>query len=57
MPVPRPRSARTRAQLELAVVEYLLSWFIHERLHEALGDGPPVEYKALAARRWRPIAR
>jgi putative transposase len=28
---------RTRSQLELAVVEYI-SWFNHDRLHEALGD-------------------
>jgi putative transposase len=33
---------RTRAQLELAVVEYI-SWFNHDRLHQALGDVPPVE--------------
>jgi putative transposase len=33
---------RTRAQLELAVVEYI-SWFNHDRLHESLGDIPPVE--------------
>jgi putative transposase len=35
---------RTRAQLELAVVEYI-SWFNHDRLHEALGDVPPVEFE------------
>src|SRR3954454_2871244 len=33
---------RTRSQLELAVVEYI-GWFNHDRLHEALGDIPPVE--------------
>ncbi len=38
---------RTRAHLELAVVEYV-SWFNHVRLREALGDIPPVEFEALA---------
>jgi transposase InsO family protein len=28
---------RTRAQLELAVIEYI-GWFNHDRLHQALGD-------------------
>ncbi len=36
---------RTRAQLELAVVEYI-SWFNHDRLHQALADIPPVEFEA-----------
>ena len=35
---------RTRSQLELAVVEYI-GWFNHTRLHEALGDIPPVEFE------------
>jgi putative transposase len=35
---------RTRSQLELAVVEYI-SWFNHDRLHESLGDIPPVEFE------------
>jgi putative transposase len=35
---------RTRAQLELAVVEYV-GWFNHDRLHEALGDLPPAEFE------------
>jgi putative transposase len=35
---------RTRSQLELAVVEYV-GWFNHSRLHEALGDVPPVEFE------------
>ena len=39
---------RTRTQLELAVVEYV-GWFNHERLHETLGDIPPVEFEALHA--------
>jgi transposase InsO family protein len=33
---------RTRSQLELAIVEYLGS-FNNARLHESLGDMPPVE--------------
>jgi transposase InsO family protein/transposase-like protein len=47
---------RTRAQLELAVVEYI-SWFNRDRLHESLGDIPPVEFEALDAQRVRAIAR
>jgi putative transposase len=35
---------RTRTQCELAVVEYV-GWFNHSRLHEALGDIPPVEFE------------
>jgi len=35
---------RTRAQLELATVEWV-AWFNHQRLHEALGDIPPVEFE------------
>jgi putative transposase len=35
---------RTKAQLELAVVEYV-GWFNHDRLHEALGDNPPAEFE------------
>jgi putative transposase len=35
---------RTRAQLELAVVEYV-GWFNHSRLHEALGDIPPAAFE------------
>jgi putative transposase len=35
---------RSKAQLELAVVEYI-GWFNHDRLHEALGDIPPVEFE------------
>jgi putative transposase len=38
------RSWCTRSQLELAVLEYV-SWFNHERLHESLGDVPPVEFE------------
>lgn len=33
-----------RAQVELATVEWV-AWFNHDRLHEALGDIPPVEYE------------
>jgi putative transposase len=39
---------RSRTQLELAVVEYI-GWFNHDRLHEALGDNPPVEFERLNA--------
>ena len=42
---------RTRAQLELAVVEYL-GWFNHARLHESLGDLPPAEFEAPHAARF-----
>jgi putative transposase len=35
---------RSRSQLELATVEYV-GWFNHQRLHEALGDIPPVEFE------------
>jgi putative transposase len=35
---------RSRSQLELAVVEYI-SWFNHDRLHESLGDIPPIEFE------------
>jgi putative transposase len=44
---------RTRTQLELAIVEYV-SWFNHQRLHEALGDRPPAEVEALYASRYVP---
>jgi transposase InsO family protein len=47
---------QTRAQLELAVVEYI-SWFNHDRLHEALGDTPPAEFETLYARRTETVAR
>jgi putative transposase len=39
---------RTRAQLELAIVEYV-GWFNHARLHESLGDVPPAEFEAFNA--------
>ena len=35
---------RTRAQLELATVQWV-AWFNHDRLHETLGDIPPVEFE------------
>jgi len=41
---------RTRTQLELAIVEWV-GWFNHARLHEALGDQPPVEFEAQALSR------
>jgi putative transposase len=37
---------RSRSQLELATVEYI-GWFNHDRLHESLGDIPPVEFEQL----------
>lgn len=40
---------QTRSQLELAIVEWI-GWFNHHRLHQALGDIPPVEQEALHAR-------
>ena len=40
----RDRVWRTRSQLELAVVEYV-GWYNHGRLHENLGDIPPLEYE------------
>jgi putative transposase len=43
------RVGQTRAQLELAVVEYL-GWFNHTRLHERLGDLPPAQFEAQAPR-------
>jgi putative transposase len=47
---------RSRAQLELAVVEYI-GWFNNDRLHESLGDIPPAEFEALAALRFQSIAQ
>jgi putative transposase len=38
---------RSRSQLELGVVTYL-SWFNNDRLHESLGDIPPVEFELAA---------
>jgi putative transposase len=35
---------RSRSQLELAVVEYI-GWYNAARLHESLGDIPPLEYE------------
>jgi len=45
---------KTRSQLELATVEWV-AWFNNERLHEALGDIPPVEFEQLHAARTGPI--
>jgi putative transposase len=44
---------RTRAQLELAIVEYV-GWFNDARLHESLGDLPPAEFEALYAAQGEP---
>ncbi len=38
---------RSRAQLELATVEYI-GWFNDARLHQALGDLPPSEFERLS---------
>jgi putative transposase len=38
----------SRGQLELALVEYV-GWFNNDRLHESLGDIPPVEFEQLHA--------
>lgn len=42
---------RTKSQLELAIVEWV-SWFNHERLHEALDDRPPVEVETLYEKKY-----
>ncbi len=42
------RTFKSRSALALAVVEYI-SWFNNDRLHESLGDIPPVEFEALYA--------
>ncbi len=41
----------SRSQLELAILEYV-HWFNHARLHESLGDIPPVEFED--AHRYQP---
>jgi putative transposase len=49
---------KARGQLELATASYI-GWFNTERLHESLGDIPPVEFEALHAAKIaadRPIA-
>ena len=37
---------KTIPELELAIIGYI-DWFNSERLHESLGDIPPVEYGTL----------
>jgi putative transposase len=39
---------RTRGQVEIATIAWV-GWYNHERLHESLGDIPPVEFEAAAA--------
>ena len=41
----KDRVWESRSQLELAVLEWV-DWFNHRRLHESLGDIPPVEFEA-----------
>jgi acyl-CoA synthetase (AMP-forming)/AMP-acid ligase II len=48
------KTCRTRFDAEIAVVEYL-GWFNHTRLHQALGDRPPVEFEALYATPTEPM--
>ena len=38
---------RSQTQVEFATVEWV-AWFNHDRLHESLGDIPPVEFEQLA---------
>ena len=38
----KDRVWKTRSQMELAILEYV-HWFNHDRLHQSLGDIPPVE--------------
>ena len=40
----KDRVWQTRAQLEPAILEYV-DWFNNRRLHESLGDIPPVEFE------------
>lgn len=44
----RDRVWRTRTQLELSTIEWV-GWYNHDRLHEALGDIPPIEFEQLHA--------
>lgn len=46
----KDRVWQTRSQVELAVLEYI-DWFNNRRLHESLGDIPPVEFEQLHAAR------
>ena len=51
----KDRVWRTRSQLELAILEYV-DWFNNRRLHESLGDIPPVEFETNWATATTPIA-
>ena len=44
----KDRVWQTRTQLELAILEYV-DWFNNRRLHQSLGDIPPVEFEQLHA--------
>jgi putative transposase len=46
----KDRVWQTRTQVELAVLEYV-DWFNNRRLHQSLGDVPPVEFEQLHAAR------
>jgi hypothetical protein len=41
----KDRVWQTRSQLELAILEYV-DWFNNRRLHQSLGDIPPIEFEA-----------
>ena len=47
--------ANARAALELATIESV-GWYNHTRLHEPLGDIPPVEFEQLDDADQRPIS-
>jgi putative transposase len=42
----KDRVWQTRSQLELAILEYV-DWFNNRRLHQSLGDIPPIEFEQL----------
>jgi Integrase core domain len=44
----KDRVWQSRSQVELAALEYI-NWFNNRRLHESLGDIPPVEFEQLHA--------
>ncbi len=44
---------QSRSQLELAILEYV-DWFNNRRLHESLGDIPPVEFESSSTHAHQP---